>query len=205
MPYCSQECQKTLWKSHKQTCFELTGEKANIVARLNRQLERFVSVFGPLVALLTTFNLAIHSVKDPNITPRTHLLRIHLADLLSPSIKPSLRIDKIELQAKKDLPATLKEHIDKSIRFYPDPSKAMPYILVYPHPSHAATPFTQIVATSYEDDPFAAALERREKEGTAGTIRRLSLSSQIFIEGINEMAAGKRPDLLEAIKASLKR
>jgi ribosomal protein L40E len=209
-PYCSRACQKTHWKAtHKQVCDGglFTEEAHKLIARLTRRLDRVAHVYGPMISMACSMKFSIHNLNDSKVSPRTHVMMVYLSDTPSPSdpsdanakaVKRILQIDKVDLKPMTELPSGHLKNLQDGLKFYQDTSKVMAYFLVY---ETAGGPFLRPIMSSYQDNPFEDSKKRLKKMSVAKR-NTVSNVSEAWIQAINDMATGKRPDLFAAAKGN---
>jgi hypothetical protein len=209
IPYCSRACQKTHWKAHKQVCSgDLFTEETNkLIARVARRLERVAHVYGPMISRACSMKFSIHNLNNSKVSPRTHVMMVCMSDTPSPpdpsdanakAVKRILQIDKIDLKPMTELPSGHLKNLQDGLLFYQDASKVMAYFLVY---ETAAGPFLRPIMSSYQDNPFEDS-KKRLKKMSAAERNTVSNVSEAWIQAINDMAIGKRPDLFAAAKGN---
>jgi hypothetical protein len=209
IPYCSRACQKTHWKAHKQVCSgDLFTEETNkLIARVARRLERVAHVYGPMISRACSMKFSIHNLNNSKVSPRTHVMMVCMSDTPSPpdpsdanakAVKRILQIDKVDLKPMTELPSGHLKNLQDGLKFYQDTSKVMAYFLVY---ETSGGPFLRPIMSSYQDNPFEDS-KKRLKKMSAAERNTVSNVSEAWIQAINDMAIGKRPDLFAAAKGN---
>jgi len=201
IPYCSRACQKMHWKkAHKQSCQKGNEEAYKLfLDKLTRRLDRFAHVYGPMVSIALSMRFSIEHLNDKRVTPRTHVMMVHMSELTDKdAAKPRLLIDKIDPKPMSELPEGHRKNLQDGLLFYQDSSKVMAYFLVF---QTAGGPFLRPIMSSYQDNPFEYSIKRMKKMSSAKR-DMFSVVVVSWIQSINDMAKGKRPDLFEAAKGN---
>jgi len=141
---------------------------------------------------------AVLGLRDDKISPKTHIMYVHVSDLPDAAKKPRLRIDVIYPVPMEDLSEQRRSHIEQGMKFHKTPL-AMAYVLVHTVPEESS-PFMRPVITSCKDNPVEGF---QQHDSTLSSSQKQTKISGIFaswIKTINDMAMGQRPDLFAAME-----
>ena len=106
--YCSKECQKADWKRHKQQdCKQVNDSEKRKERRLDKRLDRFMRLYGPLLLSALVDKYAILA-KEKNVDAETicntHIISILLTDLPTGiATRPYLQLSRITIHNEADV------------------------------------------------------------------------------------------------------
>ena len=193
--YCSRNCQKLHWKAHKRIqCFEKSDQGAAEINGISRRLKRFTNLFGPLMRNASLACLFLHKIDHPAASLETHVIIIKISDLTGKDVKkPHLRVDNIAVQAIADVSEGMREQLEhfwKSKRSHHAKRHACILFLEYDHRPDYGAYLSTITVRCFDNDPFL----------NVNADQRTVLASMMsWIQAINGIAKGERPDLYKIV------
>jgi len=191
--YCSRICQKSDWKKqHKAICLSLQRNDRSrlLMKQIQRKAKKFHALYSPLVNRLVMAKYLLYSRQlDPNnlhLPPEKYVLEITLSDLpdRNNAKTPRLYIEKMsvmEEEKQSDCQFDTREGIVK-------------YRLIY-----SASGSGYILGCGFTHDKEVVQMHRNSSEADLGE------EVNGFLETINGIANGERPDLYEVIKECMKK
>ena len=161
-------------------------------------MDRFVQVYSPMLSMACTMQFAMHGLRDDKISPKTHVMFVHVSDLPDAAKKPRLRIDVIYPVPMEDLSEQRRRHIEQGMSFHKTPL-AMAYVMVHKVPEESS-PFMRPVISSCKDNPVESFQQSGSPMSSAQRRTKISGIFVSWIKSINDMAKGQRPDLFAAME-----
>lgn len=190
-PYCSRECQKLHWRIHKhEDCKEKNEDSTLAVNKAARKVNKFSTMFGPLVNRACFNTLLVLKIDYPEASSETHAVMVYLSDVTAKhATKPRLQIDMIVPIVIADLPSEyrmqkLPKEVEKLGKYY--------HHTVYVYENSLGRGFIAPNCQWYD-------LKASERPGEED--RKLIVSDvNTIVDTINAIAKGERPDLYEIVR-----
>jgi len=194
MIYCSRLCQKSDWKQHKAICLSLqrNDKRRLLMKKIQRKAEKFYALYSPLVNKLVIAMYLLYSRQlDPNnlhLPPEKYVLEITLSDLpdRNNAKTPRLYIKNLSVKEEKE---QSDSQSDSSTR-----EGIVKYRVIY-----SASGSGYIMRCGFTYDKEVVQMHRNSSDADLGE------EVNGFLETINGIANGERPDLYEVIKECMKK
>ena len=163
------------------------------MGKLPGRVRRFTAYFGPIVNKILLIKMALLQLRNCR---NPHFGMLMITELPQEARKPRLKMSEAAAKPMSDLPPQYRQHLEFGVKQYPPGIYVIPYVL------SVATPcgnYMQPGLNAFEVNPFIDPRENLPRDKAA-----LEALGSFWLNTLNDLAEGRRPDLFSAIKRKIK-
>lgn len=165
------------------------------MGKLPGRVRRFSAYFGPIVNKILSIEMALLQLKNCR---NPHFGMLMITELPQEARKPRLKISEAAAKPMSDLPPQYRQHLEFGVKQYAPGTYVIPYVLSVATPGVYQN-YTKPGLTAYEVNPFIDPRENLPRDKAA-----LEALGTFWLNTLNDLAEGRRPDLFSAIKRKIK-
>lgn len=163
------------------------------MGKLQGRVRRFLAYFGPIVNKILSIKMALVQLRNCR---NPHFGMLMITELPHEARKPRLKVSEAAVKPMSDLPPQYRQHLEFGVKQYPPGTYVIPYVMAVTFPGG---PYMQPGLTAYEVNPLNDPRENLPRDKAV-----LEALGDFWLNTLNDLAEGRRPDLFSAIKRKIK-